>query len=566
LSKQEAVMSTTEMAPSQQLFASTLTFGGGGGDSFDDVVTQSPLQVVAIQSITICAGNSVDSIQTTYLRSDDTTWQSSNHGGNGGSPNNIVLDLNAQERVVAIHGRYGNRLDQLGLITEKVDEAGNIVSTTYGPFGESGGGQPFRFDGDIYGFFGGSGARLDRIGVYIGSPTQGLFGGGGGSFFCDPVLSGTSAPFVGIRKIVVRHGDKIDSLKTTYLQEDGSTVTCGPYGGSGGDPTTINLESGETIFATLVRSGDEVDSLTFLSVQKDGTRNTYGPYGGGGGSQTIINAGLLGFMGRSGAKLDAIGFFLQSPPTPEISVFGANGYRYCILKGNTGGTTSVLPVSQPNCSVSFQIQMDNSDNAASMVITAPDGTSYSSASNGNDGVWSTTPPGKSSGLLTFYMPVAMQGNWKALVTPANPTFDQWSVTSICLPGGDVRHIADLAFRQLSPAERDAIMRGMTFNNAPLPPEICFFCQAQMVTIMALAIATFYFWAGPVVATSAIVLYAERIFGIRAAMWVSSLNFAYGMWTKGSSTLQIVRWLCEQQSMCPRDSIHEEAPAPYLPKL
>ncbi len=56
-------------------------------------------------------------------------------------------------------------------------------------------------------------------------------------------------------------------------------------------------------------------------------------------------------------------------------------------------------------------------------------------------------------------------------------------------------------------------------------------------------------AGPVTASSAVVLYAERLLGSTAASLVDSINKLYGMWKAGETSWNLARTLCELEGFC-----------------
>jgi hypothetical protein len=73
----------------------------------------------------------------------------------------------------------------------------------------------------------------------------------------------------------------------------------------------IHFSPGERIIAVVGRSGDLLDNIAFLTEDPQGVRRTHGPFGGQGGAPFIVNADVNGFFGRSGALIDAIGFFIS---------------------------------------------------------------------------------------------------------------------------------------------------------------------------------------------------------------------------------------------------------------
>lgn len=144
----------------------------------------------------------------------------------------------------------------------------------------------------------------------------GFFGGDGGSEFTD---THDVNSWGRITQIAVRHGSEVDALATTYA--NGQYLS---HGGTGGDLTTITLGDDEFITKIDLRTGARVDQITFHTSKGV----TYGPYGGSGGSPNTVdfNGGVLQYLfGRSGSRMDAIGFAYGSkPPVLPASVTRSN--------------------------------------------------------------------------------------------------------------------------------------------------------------------------------------------------------------------------------------------------
>jgi hypothetical protein len=141
----------------------------------------------------------------------------------------------------------------------------------------------------------------DSMTAYV--PTR-VHGGGGGNAFSDDLTQACR-----LVKVAIRHGKEVDGIQGTYVTPTGSEFTGGFHGGSGGSPSEFTLEPDEHIVAVEGRSGGRVDRLTFIT--NKGRR--HGPYGGDGGSPfELSNLAVGGFFGRSGSRLDAIGFFNEA--------------------------------------------------------------------------------------------------------------------------------------------------------------------------------------------------------------------------------------------------------------
>ncbi|KAH7859097.1 hypothetical protein Vadar_031531 [Vaccinium darrowii] len=137
----------------------------------------------------------------------------------------------------------------------------------------------------------------------------GPWGGNGGSPWDD-------GNYGGVRKISIIHGSCIDSISVVY-DKDGKPVAAPKRGGVGRSPLTeIKLQYPNEFLISVsghygvFHSGNQViRSLTFKS-----TRRTFGPYGVQEGkpfSFSTDGAQIVGFKGRSGSYLDAVGFKLS---------------------------------------------------------------------------------------------------------------------------------------------------------------------------------------------------------------------------------------------------------------
>jgi len=138
--------------------------------------------------------------------------------------------------------------------------------------------------------------------------TSRMYGGEGGGEF-DHTNRGR------ILEITVRSGALVDGISVKYKNGDYME------GGEGGGVNTFTLQKDEYVNEVEIREGKTIQSLTF----KTSEGNVYGPYGGKGGlfnkEGEMVTAKapkgyrLIGFRGRCGKYLDAIGF--RWGPVPE---------------------------------------------------------------------------------------------------------------------------------------------------------------------------------------------------------------------------------------------------------
>ncbi|XP_075105260.1 jacalin-related lectin Calsepa-like isoform X2 [Nicotiana tabacum] len=174
-----------------------------------------------------------------------------------------------------------------------------------------------------------------------------------------------------IKEILIAHGDCIESIMFRTVTEQGTTIDSPMFGGDRGrrDKVVIEatpLEYLRGIKGTFGRCGSYlvIKSLCFITTTKN-----YGPFGSKTGTpfSFVMKEGgaVVGFHGRSGAYLDAIGVYLQklTPPTlskepeakniepnepvdEEIEIHNGNQVSYDQAKsileepwgGNTGGS------------------------------------------------------------------------------------------------------------------------------------------------------------------------------------------------------------------------------------
>ncbi|PSR96896.1 Jacalin-related lectin like, partial [Actinidia chinensis var. chinensis] len=154
--------------------------------------------------------------------------------------------------------------------------------------------------------------RRKRMIVVVGP-----WGGNGGSYWDD-------GSYNGVREISLAYGRCIDSICVVY-DKNGKPVAAEKHGGVGGNRTAeITLQYPEEFltsvsghYCPVVHGGTPViRSLTFMS-----NRRTFGPYGVEEGtpfSFSTDGALIVGFKGRSGWYLDAVGFHLSHVQTTKL--------------------------------------------------------------------------------------------------------------------------------------------------------------------------------------------------------------------------------------------------------
>lgn len=136
----------------------TPSFGGTGGDAFDDTLL-APSRIVRLLALTIRSGTYMDSLQATYLMENGQVWAAPTHGGGGGNSNTISFSENQHITTMLLH--TGGLVDQMTLITSRNGNPDHV----FGPYGGAGG-SPHYITGNIVGLYGRCGSYIDALGVY----------------------------------------------------------------------------------------------------------------------------------------------------------------------------------------------------------------------------------------------------------------------------------------------------------------------------------------------------------------------------------------------------------------
>ncbi|MFN8483755.1 MAG: jacalin-like lectin [Anaerolineae bacterium] len=128
-------------------------------------------------------------------------------------------------------------------------------------------------------------------------------GGSGGAPFTDDLTN-----VVRLAQIIIRHGAWVDAIQCSWEMLGGSLSVGVQHGGNGGVADVITLAPDENITRISGRSGVYIDQLVITT-----TKRTCGPYGGNGGIPFDLSpapGATIGFFGRSGLYLDALGALL----------------------------------------------------------------------------------------------------------------------------------------------------------------------------------------------------------------------------------------------------------------
>ena len=164
-----------------------------------------------------------------------------------------------------------------------------------------------------------------------------VVGGPGGAPFADKPPSG-----VRLGAVALRTGELIDAIAVVVVRPDGQRVPLQLHGRPGGSPRVFPLEDGEYLVAMRVWSGQVVEAIQFETNRR--LSPVYGsPRGPSRRLVVPVGSEAVGFVGRAGLYVDALGFALQAraaqPPAPQNPNVGSNSPR--------PGSTPVAPPPAP---------------------------------------------------------------------------------------------------------------------------------------------------------------------------------------------------------------------------
>ncbi len=280
--------------------ASTTIVGIQQGAQFSDSQTASRGRVSGVY--VFVDNDSICGLQVQFKLSNGRFSMSSRRGSSGGQRRFFQLD--SDEYIVGLSGRYSTRIDSLRIHTNK--RASPL-------FGGSGGTQDYQIDvgtgNQAVGFIGRAGRSLNAIGLSYLSLTIPLagetivVGGSGGSAFSDSDIPQGAR----ISEVRVRSGEMIHAIQAVYKLGDGRVFEGEIHGGDGGTLSVFRLDSNEYLVGFSGRSGVHINSLSIRTNKR--TSPVFGESRGGNIFNINVPLGnqAIGFMGRSGSYLDAIG-------------------------------------------------------------------------------------------------------------------------------------------------------------------------------------------------------------------------------------------------------------------
>ncbi|KAK2652836.1 hypothetical protein Ddye_012692 [Dipteronia dyeriana] len=327
-----------------------------------------------IKEIIINHGVIIESLSFRSVCANKESESSSKFGGEGGkstlqmkkgrNKTQISIDW-PEEYLTSISGTVKNNNAESYNNTESVVESLTFYTNwrTHGPFGSEKGTHfslPFE-NRVILGFHGRAKEYMDAIGVYQKAATsiQGQFmthkvyqssigvgpwGGIGGTIW-------SYMPEGGIVEIIINHGVIIDSLSFKSVGANNEAESSSTFGGKGGSKTQIPIDWPKEYLTSIsgttmkYNNTELIESLTFYT-----NRRTHGPFGYEKGthfSLPIENRVIVGFHGRAGLYMDAIGIYqtaatliqgqFMTPKVTPKSVYANNVAESSSNFGGKGG-------------------------------------------------------------------------------------------------------------------------------------------------------------------------------------------------------------------------------------
>ncbi|XP_078150668.1 mannose/glucose-specific lectin-like [Carex rostrata] len=295
--------------------------GGKGGDAKDMNING----VTRIVKISVRHSGAIDALTISFLRNgvEESTdlW-----GGQDGTL--TEFNLKPSEYITSVKGHIGS-YKNWPVVVRSLKFETNLGS--FGPYGTEEG-VPFELPaifGQIIGFHGRSHGVLDALGVYVQVSTQVLVNkigpcGGTGGTVKDMNVDGITR----IVKISIRHGGAIDALTVRFLR-NGREESTEQWGRSGGQLTEFTLRDSEYITSVKGHYGEFNFNkwVVVKSLKFETNLGSYGPYGDENGVPFELSANggqIIGFHGRPGEYLDALGVYVKVKTTTDSSSGGVN--------------------------------------------------------------------------------------------------------------------------------------------------------------------------------------------------------------------------------------------------
>ncbi|KAG7551802.1 Jacalin-like lectin domain [Arabidopsis thaliana x Arabidopsis arenosa] len=294
--------------------------GGNMGDAFDDGVFDSVKKIIVGKDL-----GCVSYIKIEYAK--DGKTETREHGTIRGELKEFAVDY-PNECITSVGGSYGHVNLYKAVLIESL-----FFKTSYGRtspiFGSSGNvaGKEFLLEGKnggkLLGLHGRSGQAIDAIGAYFWSVPAPekieAMGGNMGVAFDDGV-------FDGVKKIIVgKDLGCVSYIKIEY--EKNKKIETREHGTIRGELKEFAVDYPYECITSVGGSYDHVDLYKAVLIKSLFFKTSYGrtsPIFGetnSSGKEFMLegkNGGkLLGFLGRSGQAIDAIGAYFSPVPEPE---------------------------------------------------------------------------------------------------------------------------------------------------------------------------------------------------------------------------------------------------------
>ncbi|XVF82064.1 hypothetical protein PTKIN_Ptkin16aG0013500 [Pterospermum kingtungense] len=280
-------------------------WGGPGGDPFSFRVGSW------IKEIIVHEGTNIKSLSFKDGNGHEYGKFGGNNANDTGEERKIEID-GQSEHLTSITGTYGN---YNGLVViRSLSFKTNL--TTYGPFGTvTGTSFSIPIEGSVViGFHGRAGYYLDAIGIHVkprdreGTISIGPWGGQGGNPW-------SYMTYGGIKQIEINVGSNIKSISFQDTTDLPSAIFGGNNPNDIGEKKTVLIDwPSEHLISISGTYGNFASLLTITSLSFTTNKATYGPFGTGSGTSFSIpinNNSVVGFHGRAGHYLDAIGIFVK---------------------------------------------------------------------------------------------------------------------------------------------------------------------------------------------------------------------------------------------------------------
>jgi len=201
-----------------------------------------------------------------------------------------------------------------------------------------------------------------------------VVGGSGGNAFQDSSIPANAR----VSEVIISAGSFIDAVQLVYITPDGRTATSTLRGGSGGTRNSFRLGSDEYLIGISGRHGRNIDSLRLHTNKR--TSPVYGGSGGANDFRIEIPSGnqVVGFIGRSGRYLDAIGL-LYTPNFLQIS----GQTRIAGGSGGTGFMDTEIPWGARLTEI--RVHAGKFVDGIQAVYTLPDGSLFEAPFHGGTG-------------------------------------------------------------------------------------------------------------------------------------------------------------------------------------